>query len=178
MNRRYLYYFLFLLLLADLTYSFLQHYSMPLDGDMAGGIVPAEDVNPVLKDPFGFSVITENAVYPNPNRFFAHWTYFTYFNQVPILLQRFVSPFDSIYLASAIAKILIQLLILTLLAFYLTGRQKIFNADFLIAAILIVPLFQTNGYRSYMGIIDPTITYTFFYALPCAIILLFYLPFY
>jgi hypothetical protein len=29
-----------------------------------------------------------------------------------------------------------------------------------------------------MGIIDPSITYTFFYALPCAILLLFYLPFY
>ena len=42
-----------MLLLADLTYSFVQHYSMPLDGDMAGGIVPAEDVKPILKDPFG-----------------------------------------------------------------------------------------------------------------------------
>ena len=178
MNRRYIYYFLLLLLLTDLTYSFLQHSSMPLDGDMAGGIVPAEDVKPILKDPFGVSVLTENAVYPNPNRHFAHWSYFTYFNRVPLLLQSFVSPIDSIYLASAIAKIIIQFLIMTLLAFYITGRQKLFNSDFLIAAILVAPLFQTNGYRSYMGIVDPSITYTFFYALPCALLLLFYLPFF
>ena len=57
----------------------MQHYSMPLDGDMAGGIVPAEDVKLILNDPFGISVITDNAVYPNPNRYFAHWTFFTYF---------------------------------------------------------------------------------------------------
>jgi len=49
--------------------------------------------------------------------------------------------------------------------------------DFMIAAILVTPLFQTNGYRSYMGIIDPSTTYTFFYALPCAILLLYLMPF-
>ena len=178
MNRRYIYLILLVLLLADLTYSFLQHYNMPLDGDMAGGIVPAEDVKPILKDPFGISVITDNAVYPNPNRYFAHYTFYTYFNYIPLWLQSFVNPIDSVYLACAIAKIFIQILIFTLLSFYITGRQKILNRDFLIAALLIIPLFQTNGYRSYMGIIDPSITYTFFYALPCAILLLFYLPFY
>ena len=97
---------------------------------------------------------------------------------MPIWLQNFVSPIDSVYLASAIAKISIQILIMSLLAFCITARQKIFSSNFLIAAILIVPLFQTNGYRSYMGIIDPSITYTFFYALPCVILLLFYLPFF
>lgn len=167
-----------MLLLTDLTYSFFQHYSMPLDGDMAGGIVPAEDVKPILKDPFGISVITDNAVYPNPNRYFAHWTFYTYFNSAPLWLQSFVDPIDSIYLAGALAKIFIQILILTLLSFYITGRQKVLISDFLTASVLVIPLFQTNGYRSYMGIIDPSITYTFFYALPCAILLLFYLPFY
>jgi hypothetical protein len=151
---------------------------MPLDGDMAGGIVPAEDVKPILKDPFGISVITDNAVYPNPNRYFAHWTFYTYFNCAPICLQSFVDPIDSVYLTGALAKIFIQILIFTFLSFYITGRQKVFSSDFLIAAVLVIPLFQTNGYRSYMGIIDPSITYTFFYALPCAILLLFYLPFY
>ncbi len=156
----------------------MQHYSMPLDGDMAGGIVPAEDVKQILNDPFGISVITENAVYPNPNRFFAHWTFYNYFNHVPLWLQSFVSPIDSVYLSAAIAKIFIQILIMTLLALFITGQQKIIKADFLIAAILTVPLFQTNGYRSYMGIIDPSITYSFFYALPCSLLLLFYLPFF
>lgn len=64
-------------LLLDLSYSFVQHLSMPLDGDMAGGIVPSDEVKQVLSDPFGVSVIFKNAVYPNPNRFFAHWTFYT-----------------------------------------------------------------------------------------------------
>lgn len=178
MNRRFIYYILLLWLLFDLTYSFLQHYSMSLDGDMAGGIVPSTDVIRILKDPFGISVITDNAVYPNPNRYFAHWTFYSYFNCIPLWLQSFVNPIDSVYLAAAIAKIFIQILILSLLSFYITGKLKILSYDFLLAAVLIVPLFQTNGYRSYMGIIDPSITYTFFYALPCAMLLLFYLPFY
>ena len=178
MNKKYICFFLLVLLLADLTYSFMQHYSMPLDGDMAGGIVPAEDVKLILNDPFGISVITDNAVYPNPNRYFAHWTFFTYFNRVPILLQSFVEPIESVYLACTIAKLFIQILILSLLALYIAGKRKIVSIDFLIAAVLVIPLFQTNGYRSYMGIIDPSITYTFFYALPSAVLLLFYLPFF
>ncbi len=171
-------YFLILLLLSDIGYSFVQHLSMPLDGDMAGGIVPGNGVAQIFKDPFGVSVITKNAIYPNPNRFFAHLTFYEYFNYLPGFLQRFVNPIDSIYLSCALAKIAIQIAFIVLFSFYITGKRKIFNNDFLLSAILIVPLFQTNGYRSYMGIIDPSITYTFFYALPCAILLLIYLPFF
>ena len=156
----------------------MQHYSMPLDGDMVDGIIPNGDVSQILNDPFGISVITNNAVYSNPNRFFAHWTFFTYFNYVPIWLQNFTNPIESVYLACAIAKILIQVSIMTLLALYITGKRKFFDGEFLIVSILITPLFQINGYRSNMGIIDPSITYTFFYALPCALLLLFYLPFF
>lgn len=178
MGKRIIYLFLLLFIIADLSYSFVQHLNMPLDGDMAGGIVPANDVKPVLEDPFGISVLTKNAVYNNPNRFFAHWTFHNYFNQVPLLFQNIVKPIDSVYLACALAKTGIQILLITLLAFFITGRRKILSKDFILAALLIVPLFQTNGYRTYMGIIDPSVTYTFFYALPCALLLLFYLPFF
>lgn len=178
MNKKLLYSFLLLLLLTDLTYSFLQHYSMELDGDMAGGIVPAEDVKTILNDPLGISVITQDAVYPNPNRFFAHWSFYSYFSHAPIALQAFVSPIESVYLSSAIAKTLLQLLIISLLAFLITGKIKVFSLNFLIVALLITPLLQTNGFRSYIGIIDPSPTYTFFYALPCTLLLVFYLPFF
>ena len=166
------------LLLADLYYSFLQHLSMPLDGDFAGGVVPEVGVKTILNDPFGISVITKNAFYPNPNRFFAHWSFYNFFNTVPICLQRFVSPIQSIYLASALLKIVLQFSIITLLSIYIRGTIKLRNLDFAIIALILTPLFQTNGYRSYMGIIDPSITYTFFYALPCGLALLFFLPFY
>lgn len=178
MKRKYIYLFLLLLLLADLAYSFMQHYSMRLDGDMAGGIVPAEDVTKILNDPFGISVITEDAVYPNPNRFFAHWGFCSYFSYVPIALQSFVSPIESVYLSSAIAKTLIQFLFISLLALLIIGKIKPFSLDFLVALLLIAPLFQENGFNKYIGIIDQSPTYAFFYAIPCCFLLLFYLPFF
>ncbi len=151
---------------------------MPLDGDMAESILPAKGYEKIFQDPFGISVITENACYPNPNRFFAQWAYAKYFQHAPFVLQQFVSPIESIYYCSAIVKILIQILLLITAGFYITGNRKFLCLEFLLAIVLIIPFFQTNGYRSYMGIIDPSITYTFSYALPCALLLLFYLPFF
>jgi hypothetical protein len=175
--RRLVYIFLLLLLIADLSYSFKQHLSQPLDGDMAWNLIPANDVKPILESPFGIKAIRENTTYANPNRFFCHWIYRQYLISIPILIQKFAEPIDSVYLACAISKIIIQALIIILLGMAITGSTNMLKLDFMIAAVLVTPLFQTNGYRSYMGIIDPSTTYTFFYALPCAILLLYLMPF-
>jgi hypothetical protein len=58
-----------------------------------------------------------------------------------------------------------------------SGTKNVLKFDFILAAALITPFFQTNGYRDYMGIIDPCTTYTFFYALPCIFLLLYFMPF-
>lgn len=166
--------FLITLLFVDIGYSFLQHYYTPFDGDMAGGIVPAADVKPILDNPLGLKIFNEHITYPNPNRFFCHWSFYHYFNNVPSFLQNFTNPMNSAYLSSAFAKTIIQIVIIFLIALSISGR--IFKLDFLLAAILITPLFQTNGYRSYMGIIDPSTTYTFFYALPTILILIYFMP--
>jgi hypothetical protein len=163
-------------LFIDLYISFLQHLSMPLEGDIAGGVVPSKDVLPVFNDPFGFSVISENVIYANPNRFFAHWIFYSYFNIVPNFLQKFVNPIDSVYYSCAIVKILIQIGIAFLIALYVNVNNKFFSIRFLFSLVLIIPFFQTNGYRSYMGIIDPSITYTFFYAFSMVFIFIMYLP--
>lgn len=162
------------LLLVDLGYSFLQHYHMPFDGDMASCIVPADAEMNILESPLGFKVFKEGITYPNPNRFICHWSFYKYFNTVPLFLQKFTTPLDSAYLACAVAKILIQITLLTLLALAASGG--VLKFDFLLAAALITPLFQTNGYRSYMGIIDPSTTYTFFYALPSILVILYFIP--
>lgn len=177
MKGRIIYFLLLALLLADTAYSFVQHLNQPLDGDMAGGIVPAEDVKPVLQDPLGISVWTEGNAYPNPNRFFSHWVFKEYFTTAPLVLQNFTDPVDSIYLSSAIAKIIIQLVIISLLAFYISGTANFLKVEFVLSALLVAPFFQANGYRSYMGIIDPSPAYTFFYALPLALLLLYFAPF-
>jgi len=171
-------YLLLIFLLADIGYSFMQYFARPLDGDMAAGIVPADDVKTVLSDPFGTSVITDNAVYPNPNRYFSHKAMAEYFQSVPFIFQQFVDPINSIYLANALAKIVIQIAIIVFITIYITGNTKIFNKAFIVIASIITPLFQANGYHDSIGIIDHSITYTFFYALPCALLLFFYFPFF
>lgn len=167
--------FLLVAFLADVAYSFLQHYHFPFDGDMAGGIVPAEDVRPILDSPLGLKIFREHTTYPNPNRFVCHWCFYHYFNNVPLLLQNFTNPLNSAYLSCAVAKTIIQVTLIFMLAFFITGAFK-FNLRFLLAAILVTPLFQTNGYRNYMAIIDPATTYVFFYALPLILILLYFAP--
>jgi len=177
MKKRIIYSILFLLLLADLGYSFAQHLSQPLDGDMAWNIVPAKEISPIFKSPLGITAIVKHESYPNPNRFFSHWTMKEYFNIVPLLLQKIVSPVDSLYLSCALFKIFIQLVLIFLLAMSITGTSNFLKLDFLIAAVLVAPLFQTNGYQGYMGIIDTAPSYVFFYAFPCALLFLYFSPF-
>jgi len=169
-----------LLLISDLTFSFYQHLHMPLDGDMAEIILPTPDKGyyDVLHSPFGIDALAKDKLYANPNRFFAHWTTSYYFLHTPLFLQKFVKPIESVYLASAISKTIIQILILYLFALYISNTTKIYSIDFLVAAILITPLFQTSGYSRFLGIIDQSVIYTFFYALPLGLILIFFFPFF
>ncbi|MGZ3861587.1 MAG: hypothetical protein ACXVPN_01120 [Bacteroidia bacterium] len=178
MRNTILYLFLALLFIGDTWYSFDQFYHGSLDGDIADNVVPAPDYKKVLEDPLGFNVLFKKEPCAAPNRFFAHWTMLKYFNSVPLILQPFVKPVDSVYLSCAIVKTLLQVFIIFLLSTYITGRFNPFKVDFLIAAVLITPLFQASGYSVYMAVIDPSITYTFFYALPLSLCLLFFLPFY
>lgn len=159
---------------ADIGYSFLQHYYTPFDGDMAGGIVPSDDVKLILESPLGLKVFKENITYPNPNKFFCHWTFFTYFNNAPLFFGKFTTPINSAYISCAFAKTVIQVVLLFLIALYISG--SLFKSNFLLAVVLITPLFQTNGYRKYMGIIDTSTTYTFFYALPFILVLIYFAP--
>ncbi len=180
MNKKILYLVLMVLVIIDFGYSFYQYYHSPLFGDMADVIMPTKDYGyyKVLSDPFGIDVIKNNAIYPNPNRFFAHYITSQYFLTAPLILQNFTNPINSIYLSSAIIKIITHLLIVYLLATYISKTKNIFKFNFIIATILIIPFFQYNGYNRYMGIIDKSAIYTFFYALSLAFLLYFYYPFY
>ena len=178
MLKRKFKFILLFLLLTDVSYSFFQHLAKPLDGDMPAGILQTSEVKQILNDPFGIRVITRSEVRPDPNRFFAHWSFSNYFRTMPFFLQRFVDPINSIYLSCAIFKTLLQIFLIFLLVYYISGTANILNYDFLFSAVLIAPLFQANGYESCMGIITSSITYTFFYALPMAFLLLLFIPFF
>lgn len=167
-----------LFIVADSCYSFLQFYAEPLDGDMADIILPSPRCEAVLNDPFGISVLTEQKRYTGTNRYFAHQFMSSYFKNVPLLLQRFMEPINSVYASSALFKLFTQLLLLWLLLQYSASywRGKTGNR-WILALLLLIPLFQTNGYNRSFGIINHSISYTFFYAFPVALFLLFFLPY-
>lgn len=178
MTRRKVYIICLLLLLTDVGFSFLQYYNLPLDSDMTESIVPAHYINQVFESPLGVKILREKTTYHNPNRFFSHWSLNQYFNKAPIFLQNFVDPIDSVYLSCSIIKILVQIALIFLLAFAISGTANMLKLDFIIAAALVSPLFQTNGYYNVMGIIDQATSYVFFYALPIAFLFLYFSPFF
>ncbi|PCJ25846.1 MAG: hypothetical protein COA97_07135 [Flavobacteriales bacterium] len=145
---------------------------------MASAIVPANDIKKVLNDPFGFNALIKNKPHGNPNRFFIYFAFSNYFKSIPLFFQKITNPIDSVYLSAATIKLLIQILIIYIFSRLITNVKSIFNMNLLMAMVIITPLFQTYGYHHYMGIIDESITYTFFYALPLLFLILFYYPFY
>ncbi|MDO7853597.1 hypothetical protein Q4S41_18485 [Hymenobacter sp. CA1UV-4] len=164
-------------LLADLGYSFWQYLQLPLDGDLAVIAWPSEMYTPVLHDPFGLRALLHHEVYAAPNRFFAHFFLYEYLRRVPLWLQAFLTPLDSVYMACALLKLAIHGLLLYVLAVAISNRRNVLSGPFLLAAALVTPLLQTSGFSGQMGVIDWSITYAIFYALPGTLLLLFLLPF-
>lgn len=164
------------LLSIDWAYSLHQYYTTPIDGDLPGAIVPADDVLPILDSPLGFKTLFDGEQYPNPNKYFAHSICHLWFNNVPLFLQHFVSPIDSLYLACAIGKLLMHILLIIIIIIVITGSYRIWSFKSITLALLITTLFQSHGYQTYIGIIDIATTYSFFYALPTIVLLISLLP--
>ncbi len=160
--------------------SFEQHKNQPLEGDLANIVVPSTAYKVVLQNPLGLQVLLNDSVYANPNRFFAHYSTYLFFQHVPILLQNNsgIKPIDSIYVSTALAKTFIQIFVIYFLSAYISLTLNPFRRKFIIAAAIITPLFQTYGYNVVMGIIDPSISYTFFYAFSFGFLLWFFYPIY
>lgn len=166
---------LILFLCWDAAYSFYENYHMSIGGDIAQIVVPNDSMGyyDVLQDPFGIGVLRNHRTYSNPNRYFVHWAASVYLLHVPILFQGIVDPLESVYLAIAFFKTLVQLGIIFLLASLITRHEKQGQLAFWVAAALITPLFQTWGFNKFMGIIDQSAIYSFFYAFPLLILLLY-----
>lgn len=175
MRKRIILVALSVFILADIGYSFFQFYNTCLDEDIGALCLR---YNELMKDPFGISVITENAFYGGTNRFFVHWLAKEYFTNVPFFFQHFTTPINSVYLSCACLKIATHIFLLWLLASFISGTKNIFKYNFIIAVVLITPLFQTSGYNMYMGIINKATSYSVFYAFSTGLLLLYYQWFY
>jgi hypothetical protein len=180
MSKRILGVLLIVFVVLDLALSFWQNYQFPLDGDLVGIVLPAQWYTQILHDPFGWSVLTHNAVYAATNRFFVHATMGLYWKNVPLLLQYFISPISSLYAASALFTTAVQASLLFLLAVYIrqvSGGPRGHWSLWVVAALL-VPLFQTEGFYEQMGVTDRAVTYTSFYGYPMSLLLVLLWPFY
>ena len=166
-----------LLILIGLSYSFFQHYTEPLDGDLVGVVLPTEPYRQVLEAPLGFLAVFDGERYAATNRYCVHQTMYLYFNSVPTVLQKIMDPISSIYASAAVFKILLQIFLLWLFSRYTTLvlKQK---EKWLLVVLLLIPLFQHSSYNGYVGLISGSITYTFFYTFPLALLLWFFLPYF
>lgn len=171
-------FFFILLIVADLVFSFFQYYGTPLLGDIENGVLPDKYVQQIIDDPFGFRMLKTGEKHVNPNRFFSHYFFMEYFRHMPEWFQKFTNPIFSVYLSAALVKIVIQFLFIFIMAGFVSKTGKIFHEKFLLSAILITPLFQSHGYWSRMGINDKSIAYTFFYAVPLILLVLFFFQFF
>jgi hypothetical protein len=176
MNKNNFYIFI-LYFLIYFGFSFYQYYETMLDGDLLAVVLPTEPYKKVLADPVGTSVIFNHEIYNVPNRFFAHWQQYNFFNNVPLWLQVFFDPIVSLFVSAAISKLLIHILFIYLLACVGVGSFSLKNKNLWWFAVLIAPLFQAGGPgKIRMSIISPYITYTYFYSLGVLWVLLFFSP--
>lgn len=125
----------------------------------------------------GRHLLMANPILPQTDIPFA--TVSWYFKTIPLLLQKIVSPIESIYLAASLAKITLHILLIGMLGLYIGTMFKSSWKATLIGAVLVSALFQTySKFTTYMNVIDSSITYTLFYALPMLVLLAFLFPFF
>lgn len=166
------------LVFVDLCYSFVQHYNAELDGDIPESALPLEYLDYTFSDPLGVKTIVTNTPHEAPNRFFSHYFENRWFNTVPFLLQKVSDPVTSVYLTCAVFKIIVQILLIYLLTVLTFGSFKPFTKwKHWLVILFYSALFQTCGQVRYMGIIDPAVTYTFFYAFPLLLLVVYLLPY-
>jgi hypothetical protein len=164
--------------LVNLGLAFFRSYHLQLDGDIAPIVLPRADYAHVLHDPFGWAVLTHNSIYAGPNRFFAHLAMYAYWRNVPLLLQAFLSPIDSLYAAQALFNTVVQALLLYVMGWYATGTRRLSSGRLWLGMALMAAFFQTTGYNRQMAILDNASTYNFFYALPLLLLLVLLWPLY
>lgn len=164
----------------DFSYSFLQYFAAPLDGDIAAICLPLNHYQKILTEPFGFQLLQDPTPYSATNRYFSHKTMYWWFND----FYEWVVPFfkyrtNALYFISALFSLLIHIIIVGLLSLYVKSFFNTKRKTFLLAAVIITTFFQfKTGFYEQIGIIDNSITYTFFYALPMALLLIFFYPFF
>lgn len=172
-------------LLFDWYASFEFYRQTAILGDLVAITFPVSGYDTVLEDPFGIRVMLTGEAGAGTNRFWSHFIACTYFDHVPLLLQRLgIPPVDSLYIACALLKLLVQIGLMLILSKWTLGKSSIWSLQGLILAAFISSFFLTahTDHRAFdlrrsMAIIDASIVYTIFYAGALLLLLLYLHPF-
>lgn len=171
------YLFCVIAIVADTCYSFVQHYSEPMDGDMGESVLPLDYIEPLYNDPFGIKMLADGDMHAAPNRYFSHRSMCVIYRTVPFALQSVVDPISSLYCTNAICKTVMQMLLVLLLACMACGGFRLGELKFAITCLFFCAMMQACGFVGSIGLVTKSITYSFFYTLPLVFLLFYLLPF-
>jgi hypothetical protein len=173
-----IHFILILLFIAEIDYSFRQHEHKTLDGDMALITAPSKFYTTILDEPFGLKASIHHEKYAGSNRYYIHKAMVIYYKKVyPVFSSFFTDKVDFLYKFTGLFQLIIQLFIILLLVYYSVKLEVINRTKILFLILLISSLFQTHGFSNSIGVIDHSVTYTFFYALPLFAFMVFLLPY-
>jgi hypothetical protein len=167
------------IIIIDLVASYFCFLQTPLLGDLANIVLPSPEYSPILSDPLGINLLITGEKHVGPNRFFAHWLPYTYFNNVPFFFQYFTNPIDSVYMSCAILKLGNHLGITYILTRWIVRKTAVLDENFLFIFALISSMSLASPYGFFfpMRIIDQSIIYTFAYSFSFLFLLLYMHPF-
>lgn len=177
-GKKIIFFLMLAFLLFDISFTYYQNTTVPLDGDILKIVLPCESYTPVLKHPLGLHSFLTGESYDATNRFFAHFFMYAYFRNITLWLQQFMDPVESIYHSCALVKTLFQIILILVISFYITGSSTKKLFDIILAAFLITPLFQTFGYNMFMGIFSKNISVSVFYGCSLTLVVVFFSPFF
>jgi hypothetical protein len=168
-----------LILIPDLRHSQLQFSTTIIDGDLPNIVAPASDYKIVLDNPFGIKALKGGELYPATNRFTAHFVMKTYFDLVPLFFQYWYNPIDSLYHSVTLAKLIMYIGVMFVLAWYVRVAIGLFWRFQLPIMATITPFLIVGGkYSDFFSFLDYSITYSFFYTLPVLVLLVFAMPYF
>lgn len=167
-----------LFIIFDLVFSAARYHQLPIDGDFAKIAVPL-NYDYVLKDPIGFQAIAKDTTYSGAGRYSCHAAVWLWSRSVFHVIDKFApNPIESVFLLSTLFSILVHILFLWVAVNYISKKVPLsFNLKLLVIAMATSFLQMANLYYS-IGVIDRSITYTFFYAFPLLVLSLNLFPFF
>lgn len=177
--RKYIWVLFLLFLAIDFVQSNYHYSNLPIDGDLPRIAAPFRWYEDIMADPLGVDAISENKKYAGAGRYISHASTVFWFHKVFKLVAKFSRDHvQAIFMTSTLLVALIHICFIWLAIQYTRTRKKWNLKSAVVIALLASVLIQYNNFYDCIGIIDRSIAYVFFYALPIMVVLIYFLPFF